>query len=93
MNGGALYRNYTRESTRNDTVKIDFKDSGYPPKLVLYILCGILDAMWQTAAYWMMVCFFSAYALATASAISDVAPRIRTLAFMFIVKNAWFTVL
>ncbi len=32
--------------------------------------------------------FFSAYALATASAISDVAPRIRTLAFMFIVESA-----
>ncbi|GJJ13814.1 hypothetical protein Clacol_008071 [Clathrus columnatus] len=44
---------YTRESVNHEP-KMDFQDPKYPPRLCLYILCGLLDAMWQTAAYWMM---------------------------------------
>jgi len=48
-------RTYTRASASSpDFLKMDFTDNGYPAKLWLYILCGVLDAMWQTAAYWMM---------------------------------------
>ncbi|KIJ45194.1 hypothetical protein M422DRAFT_46992 [Sphaerobolus stellatus SS14] len=47
-------KNYTRQSVASQDNTMDFKDKGYPPRLVLYILCGVLDAMWQTAAYWMM---------------------------------------
>jgi hypothetical protein len=35
-------------------VPIDFTDSGYPARIWLYIFCGLLDAMWQTTAYWLM---------------------------------------
>ncbi|KAF8508521.1 major facilitator superfamily domain-containing protein [Gautieria morchelliformis] len=50
-------KTYTRASTSAGNpafVKMDFKDKGYPAKIWLYIVCGMLDAMWQTAAYWMM---------------------------------------
>lgn len=47
-------RDYTRASTPSTGVKIDVKDHGYAAKVWLYIFCGLLDAMWQTAAYWMM---------------------------------------
>jgi hypothetical protein len=33
---------------------MDIFDSGYTGKIFLYIFCGILDAMWQTTAYWLM---------------------------------------
>jgi hypothetical protein len=33
---------------------MDMNDPGYPGKVMLYIFLGILDAMWQTAAYWLM---------------------------------------
>jgi putative flippase GtrA len=33
---------------------MDINDSGYSGKIMLYIFLGILDAMWQTAAYWLM---------------------------------------
>ena len=33
---------------------MDIYDSGYPGKVTLYIYFAILDAMWQTAAYWLM---------------------------------------
>jgi hypothetical protein len=33
---------------------MDIYDSDYPGKIMLYIFFGILDAMWQTAAYWLM---------------------------------------
>lgn len=29
-------------------------DRGYAGRVLLYILCGILDAQWQTTAYWML---------------------------------------
>jgi len=51
-------KDYTRDSEdviRNPGArKVDFRDSDYPQKLWLYIFCGLLDSMWQTAAYWMM---------------------------------------
>ncbi|KAG8858408.1 hypothetical protein FRB96_005293 [Tulasnella sp. 330] len=48
-------RNYTRETvTAPDYVKMDYKDHGYAGRALLYVLCGLLDAMWQTAAYWFM---------------------------------------
>lgn len=49
-------RGYTRESVdvHNGFVPMDIKDSGYAAKIWLYIFCGLLDAMWQTTAYWMM---------------------------------------
>jgi len=33
---------------------MDIYDKGYTGHLFLYIFCGLLDAMWQTTAYWMM---------------------------------------
>lgn len=33
---------------------MDIFDSGYAGKIFLYIFCGVLDAMWQTTAYWIM---------------------------------------
>ena len=49
-------RNYTRASVSLDNgyQPIDFTDSVYPSRVWLYIFCGLLDSMWQTAAYWMM---------------------------------------
>ncbi|TDL22280.1 MFS general substrate transporter [Rickenella mellea] len=49
-------KGYTRESVdvHNGFVPMDIRDSGYAAKIWLYIFCGLLDAMWQTTAYWMM---------------------------------------
>ncbi|KAF9492248.1 MFS general substrate transporter [Pleurotus eryngii] len=47
-------KNYTRESLPLDAVKMDIHDHGYAGRIWLYIFCGLLDAMWQTTAYWMM---------------------------------------
>ncbi len=33
---------------------MDIYDHGYAGRIVFYIFCGILDAMWQTTAYWLM---------------------------------------
>ena len=33
---------------------MDIFDSGYTGRIFLYVFCGILDAMWQTTAYWLM---------------------------------------
>jgi hypothetical protein len=33
---------------------MDIFDSGYAGRIMLYIFCGLLDAMWQTAVYWLM---------------------------------------
>ena len=33
---------------------MDMNDSGYPGRVMLYVFLGILDSMWQTAAYWLM---------------------------------------
>ncbi|KAL5518478.1 hypothetical protein ACEPAH_160 [Sanghuangporus vaninii] len=46
---------YQKDYTRDNLPPlIDFKDSGYPQRVWLYIFCGLLDAMWQTASYWFM---------------------------------------
>ncbi|KAG6885725.1 hypothetical protein C0992_004932, partial [Termitomyces sp. T32_za158] len=47
-------KGYTRESIPPDAQKMDIYDHGYTAKILLYILCGLLDAMWQTTAYWIM---------------------------------------
>jgi hypothetical protein len=47
-------RTYTRESLALNPYRMDMLDSGYPGKVMLYIFLGILDAIWQTAAYWLM---------------------------------------
>ncbi|KAK1220058.1 hypothetical protein PQX77_017199 [Marasmius sp. AFHP31] len=46
-------KDYTRE-TYSFTAKIDIYDNGYISKMWLYILFGIIDAMWQTTSYWIM---------------------------------------
>jgi len=47
-------KQYTRASTPPDSQKMDIYDKGYAGRIMLYIFFGILDAMWQTTAYWMM---------------------------------------
>lgn len=48
-------KQYTRESIPPDANnKIDIFDHGYAGRIMLYIFCGLLDAMWQTTAYWIM---------------------------------------
>ncbi|KAI0063052.1 MFS general substrate transporter [Artomyces pyxidatus] len=47
-------RQYTRQSIPNDADKLDIYDRRYIGRVFLYIACGLLDAMWQTTAYWMM---------------------------------------
>ncbi|KAF8060873.1 MFS general substrate transporter [Lyophyllum atratum] len=47
-------KDYTRESIPPDAQKMDIFDNGYTPRILLYIVCGLLDAMWQTTAYWIM---------------------------------------
>jgi len=47
-------KNYTRASTPDDGAKMDIHDHGYAGRIWLYIFCGLLDAMWQTSAYWIM---------------------------------------
>jgi hypothetical protein len=49
-----MYRTYTRKSLPPSAKRIDIYDSDYSDKIILYIFFGILDAMWQTAAYWLM---------------------------------------
>ena len=47
-------RNYSRESIPPESQKLGIRDPGYIPRLFLYILFGLLDAMWQTTAYWLI---------------------------------------
>ncbi|KAG6829302.1 hypothetical protein H0H87_011968 [Tephrocybe sp. NHM501043] len=47
-------KTYTRASFPLDSRRMDIFDSGYAGKILLYIFCGLLDAMWQTTAYWLM---------------------------------------
>ncbi|EIM91984.1 MFS general substrate transporter [Stereum hirsutum FP-91666 SS1] len=47
-------KNYTRESIPEDSQKIDIYDAEYVGRIFLYMFFGMLDAMWQTTAYWMM---------------------------------------
>ncbi|KDQ17512.1 hypothetical protein BOTBODRAFT_29692 [Botryobasidium botryosum FD-172 SS1] len=48
-------RHYTRRMTMSSTFHhMDMHDHGYAGRVLLYVLCGILDAQWQTTAYWML---------------------------------------
>ncbi|KAF9445616.1 MFS general substrate transporter [Macrolepiota fuliginosa MF-IS2] len=47
-------KQYTRESLPPDAIKMDIFDHGYGGRIMLYIFCGLLDAIWQTAVYWLM---------------------------------------
>ncbi|KNZ79347.1 UN protein [Termitomyces sp. J132] len=49
-----LLRTYTRASIPPESERLDIFSPGYTGKIFLYIFCGILDAMWQTNAYWLM---------------------------------------
>ncbi|KAF4623042.1 hypothetical protein D9613_001553 [Agrocybe pediades] len=46
-------KDYTRESLTH-TAKISTNTPGYAAKIWLYIFCGLLDAMWQITAYWII---------------------------------------
>jgi MFS family permease len=47
-------KTYTRATTTPTSPKIDIYSHNYPSRIFLYIFCGLLDAMWQTTAYWLM---------------------------------------
>ncbi|KAG5339735.1 UN protein [Termitomyces sp. T112] len=47
-------KTYTRASIPPESERLDIFSPGYTGKIFLYIFCGILDAMWQTNAYWLM---------------------------------------
>ncbi|KXN84831.1 hypothetical protein AN958_12125 [Leucoagaricus sp. SymC.cos] len=47
-------KQYTRESVASLEHKLDIFDHGYAGRSMLYIVCGLLDAMWQTAVYWLL---------------------------------------
>ncbi|KAH9939042.1 MFS general substrate transporter [Epithele typhae] len=44
-------RGYTRDTVSD---KIDIHEGVYVSRMWLYIVCGLLDSMWQTTAYWFM---------------------------------------
>ena len=48
------FRDYSRETIPPEAQKMGIHDSGYVPRILLYILCGVLDAMWQTTSYWLI---------------------------------------
>lgn len=52
--GYSYQKTYTRESVALLTRKMDIHDPGYVGHVWLMIFCGLLDAMWQTTAYWLM---------------------------------------
>ncbi|KAF5313027.1 hypothetical protein D9619_003575 [Psilocybe cf. subviscida] len=48
-------KQYTRESLPpNSSDKVDIFDHGYAGRILAYMFMGLLDAMWQTTAYWIM---------------------------------------
>ncbi|RDB24613.1 hypothetical protein Hypma_008198 [Hypsizygus marmoreus] len=47
-------KEYTRASVPPEAERLDIFGPGYTGKIFLYIFCGLLDAMWQTTAYWIM---------------------------------------
>lgn len=47
-------RNYTRASVPPDAHKMGIHDHGYVARIWLYFFFGVLDAMWQTTAYWII---------------------------------------
>ncbi len=50
-----VQKTYTRASIDAETKRIDFKDGGkYVGYVFLYIFSGVLDAIWQNLAYWLI---------------------------------------
>ncbi|SNX87423.1 related to DUF895 domain membrane protein [Melanopsichium pennsylvanicum] len=50
-----IQKTYTRATVLNETQRIDFNDrSKYVGYCFLYIFSGILDAIWQNLAYWLI---------------------------------------
>jgi len=47
-------KDYTRASLPPDARKMGVHDEGYVARIWLYFFFGVLDAMWQTTAYWIM---------------------------------------
>jgi len=47
-------KTYTRQSIPFDAQKMDIYDSAYPAHVWLMIFYGLLDAMWQTTAFWLI---------------------------------------
>ena len=47
-------RQYTRATQHNQAQRIDWTEEAYIGRVLVYILMGLLDAMWQTTAYWLM---------------------------------------
>ncbi|KAG9310065.1 major facilitator superfamily domain-containing protein [Chiua virens] len=47
-------KTYTRELIPPDAQKMDIYDASYPAHVWLMILYGLLDAMWQTTAFWLI---------------------------------------
>lgn len=47
-------RQYTRATFPDGAIKMDIFDKGYAGRIMVYIFCGLLDAMWQTMSYWIM---------------------------------------
>ena len=47
-------RDCSRESIPPESQKLGIGDEGYVPRVLLYIFFGLLDAMWQTTAYWLI---------------------------------------
>ncbi len=48
------HRDYTRTSIPENAPRMGIHDPGYVARIWLYIFFGILDAMWQITAYWIM---------------------------------------
>lgn len=47
-------KDYTRQSVATTKERIHIGDRAYSGRIILYICCGILDAMWQTTTYWLI---------------------------------------
>jgi len=47
-------KTYTRQSIPPDAQKMDIYDPAYPAHVWLMIFYGLLDAMWQTTAFWLI---------------------------------------
>ncbi|EGG02453.1 uncharacterized protein MELLADRAFT_38516 [Melampsora larici-populina 98AG31] len=52
--GWVVQKDFDRDSV---ILKMDWSDNQYTGRVILYIFYGIMDAMWQTYAYWVMAAF------------------------------------
>lgn len=65
-----VIRDYTRELVVADGFKlINIHDSSYPAHIWLYIFCGLMDSMWQTAGTCLLV--FQHHALTKFTSLLD----------------------